>query len=141
MSKTVQFVKSTTYLDEEAKGVKTMEEKQKPRKLERSGPGRTGVGKCLIASTVEIKIDLYNKDLEHDEEQYNKAVTKSEKISLTYNVTIVQLDESDEDEDFTAKVAYTSTDRTATPATKVTEELATKITEAAAIDETEGVAN
>ncbi|KAG7547174.1 Zinc finger CCHC-type [Arabidopsis suecica] len=167
VSNTVQFVKSTTYHDEEAQGVKTVSEKQQPRKVSqrpaqntavqykkvtprkkwtRSNRGRRSFDcfycgksghirrtcykfqdkikqlwqarKCFIEPSkfgkVWVKkVDLYNKDSEHDEEQYNRAVTESEEIDLTCNVTIVQLDESDEDKDFTAKVAYTSTDGTA----------------------------
>ncbi|KAG7533536.1 Zinc finger CCHC-type superfamily [Arabidopsis thaliana x Arabidopsis arenosa] len=175
VSNTVQFVKSTTYHDEEAQGVNTVSEKQQPRKVSqrpaqntavqyrkvtprkkwtRSNRGRRSFDcfycgksghirrtcykfqdkikqlwqarKCFIEPSkfgkVWVKkVDLYNKDSEHDEEQYNKAVTESEEIDLTCNVTIVQLDESDEDKDFTAKVAYTSTDETAKEASgKVT---------------------
>jgi len=39
------------------------------------------------------------------------AEDESEEINLTCNVSIMQLDESDEDEHVVAKVAYTSTDR------------------------------
>ncbi|KAG7544170.1 Zinc finger CCHC-type [Arabidopsis thaliana x Arabidopsis arenosa] len=168
MPKTVQFVKSTTYHDEEAQ----VEEKQQPRKMNqnalqntvvryrKTAPRKTAprkkwtrsnrgrkvfecfycgkpghirrscykfqdkikqlwqARKCFIEPSKFGKvwvrrIDLCNKDPEHDEEQHNRAVSESEEISLTCNVTIVQLDESDEDEDFTAKVAYTSTDGTA----------------------------
>ncbi|KAG7579315.1 Zinc finger CCHC-type [Arabidopsis thaliana x Arabidopsis arenosa] len=168
MPKTVQFVKSTTYHDEEAQ----VEEKQQPRKMNKNAPQNTAVQyrktaprktvprkkwtrsnrgrkvfecfycgkpghirrtcykfqdkikqlwqarKCFIEPSKFGKVwvnkeDLYNKDSEHDEAQYNRAVTESEEIDLTCNVTIVQLDESDEDEDFTAKVAYTSTNGTA----------------------------
>ncbi|KAG7553143.1 Integrase catalytic core [Arabidopsis thaliana x Arabidopsis arenosa] len=193
MPKTVQFVRSTTYHDEEAQ----VEEKQQPRKVNQNAPQNTAVQyrktaprktaprkkwtrsnnntavqyrktaprktasrkkwtrsnrgrkvfeclycgkpghirrscykfqdkikqlwqarKCFIEPSkfgkVWVrKIDLYNKDSEHDEKQYNKAVSESEEISLTCNVTIVQLDESDKDEEFTAKVAYTTIDGTA----------------------------
>ncbi|KAG7540628.1 Zinc finger CCHC-type [Arabidopsis thaliana x Arabidopsis arenosa] len=188
MPKTVQFVRSTTYHDEEAQ----VEEKQQSRRVNQNAPQNTAVQyrktvprktaprkkwtrsnnntavqyrktasrkkwtrsnrgrrvfecfycgkpghirrscykfqdkikqlwqarKCFIEPSkfgkVWVrKIDLYNKDSEHDEKQYNKAVSESDEISLTCNVTIVQLDESDKDEEFTAKVAYTSTDGTA----------------------------
>ncbi|KAG7599123.1 Zinc finger CCHC-type superfamily [Arabidopsis suecica] len=115
MPKTIQFVKSTTYHDEEAQ----VEEKQQPRKMNQNALQNTAVRyrKTAPRKTAPRKkwtrIDLCNKYPEHDEEQYNRAVSESEEISLTCNVTIVQLDESDEDEDFTAKVAYTSTDGTA----------------------------
>ncbi|KAG7537091.1 Zinc finger CCHC-type superfamily [Arabidopsis suecica] len=188
MPKTVQFVRSTTYHDEEAQ----VEEKQQSRKVNQNAPQNTAVQymktvprktaprkkwtrsnnntavqyrktasrkkwtrsnrgrrvfecfycgkpghirrscykfqdkikqlwqarKCFIEPSKfgkvwVCKIDLYNKDSEHDEKQYNKTVSESDEISLTCNVTIVQLDESDKDEEFTAKVAYTSTDGTA----------------------------
>ena len=81
------------------------------------------------------KLDLYSKSQEHDEEKYNRVVDESEEINLicnaslmqldesaedeseeinlTCNVSIMKLDESDEDEPVVAKVAYTSTDGSA----------------------------
>ncbi|KAG7563991.1 Zinc finger CCHC-type superfamily [Arabidopsis suecica] len=166
VSKTVQFVKSTIHHEEEAQGVKTVEQKQQSRKTNqdasknatvrdrkveprkkwtRSNRGRTvfdcfycgkpghtrnfcykfqdkikqfwQTRKCFIEPSKFCKVrvrkrDLYNKDPKHDEEKYKRAVAESKGISLTCNVTIAQLDESDEDESLTAKVAYTSTDGT-----------------------------
>lgn len=55
------------------------------------------------------KKDLYKKHQEMDENKYDEACEENgEEINLPCNLTIIQLEDNEDDNDIAAKVIYTS---------------------------------